>query len=78
MKVEIAYFEMKKFFTPLKSFLPPFCPNEILENSRFSISSLEHSDVKKGGKKLLGGVKTFSFKSGTLRLFPEHKIIILS
>ena len=66
MKVEIAYFEMKKFFTPLKSFLPPFCLNEVMENSRFSISSLEHSDAKKGGKKLLGGVKNFSIsKCGT-------------
>ena len=73
MKVEIEYFDMKKFFTPLKSFLPPFCPNEVMENPRFSISSFEHSDAKKGGKKLLGGVKNFSISKCGVSAFSWTK-----
>ena len=60
MKVEIAYFEMKNFFTPLKSFLPPFCTNELwkIQDFQYRALSIQNaSDAKKGGKKLLGGVK---------------------
>ena len=54
MKAEGVYFSPKKFFTPLKSILPPFYLkfHKIRKNENFS-------DSKKGGKKLLRGVKNF-------------------
>ena len=62
VKVEIPYFGMIKVFTPLKSFLPPFLRIENLKILSFQKSDLQNSDAKKGGKKLLSGVKNFFVK----------------
>ena len=60
-KAEVPHFEMEKFFTPPKSFLPPFLASECskldIDNLEFSITSLG----QKGGKKLLSGVKNMIF-----------------
>ena len=69
VKLEVVYFEMQKFFTPLESFLPPFCHDEILEYWRSSKSSFEHSNAKKGGKKLLHGVKNLFISKSEMSSF---------
>ena len=68
-KLEVVYFEMKNFFTPLESFVPSLCHDEILEYWRSSKSSFEHSNAKKGGKKLLHGVKNFSISKFEMSAF---------
>ena len=62
VKVEIPYFGMIKVFTPLKSFLPPFLRIENPNILSFQKSIPYNSDAKKGGKKLLNGVKNFFVK----------------
>ena len=58
-KADISNFEMKKFFTPYKSFLPPFLA---FECSKLDFEDLQYSRIsswQKGGKKLSSGVKNF-------------------
>ena len=52
----------KKFFTPLKSFLPPFFASEFWRSDFWNDKILRFSILKKGGKKLLRGQKTFIIK----------------
>ena len=59
MKAEMPLQKMKKFFTPLTSFLPPFF---YPQNCYFGYSKTHFWQVfidEKGGKKLVGGVKNF-------------------
>ena len=68
-KDETPYFLMIKVFCPLKSFLPPFLRIENLKILSFQKSDLQNSDAKKGGKKLLSGVKNFFVKLSQLSTF---------
>ena len=69
VKVEIPYFGMIKVFTPLKSFLPPFLRIENPNILSFQKSIPYNSDAKKGGKKLLNGVKNFFVKISQFSAF---------
>ena len=71
VKVEIHYFGMIKVFTPLKSFLPPFLRIENPKIVSFQKSIPYNSDAKRGGKKLLNGVKNFLSKFPNFQLSSE-------
>ena len=64
MKAEIPHFTNQKFFTPLTSFLPPFC---LLKTNRVKIVKSGNFDLfrmficQSGGKKLVSGVKNFRY-----------------
>ena len=64
MKVKIPIFTNQKFFTPLTSFLPPFC---LLKTNRVKIVRSGNFDLfrmficQSGGKKLVSGVKNFRY-----------------
>ena len=68
-KAEAPHFEMEKFFTPPKSFLPPFLASECskldIENLEFSIISL----AQKGGKKISSGIKNFFISKYAISTF---------
>ena len=61
IKDEILLEKIQKFFTPLTSFLPPFLLWILLIWSS-KLDFHQSSNVKKGGKKLVRGVKNFWFE----------------
>ena len=72
-------FSNEKFFTPLsKVFYPHFSKHKI-RSWKLRVSSILPKQLpKRGGKKLLGGVKNFFHESSTLQDFPEQKINVIS
>ena len=63
MKAEYPYFTNRKFFTPLLVFYPLIFASEgTTQNWNFEATfSCKIVDAKKGGKKLVRGVKNFWF-----------------
>ena len=67
IEAENDLFKNQKFFTPLKSFLPPFFNDEQMKSGQSGakmkktsfLRTRAGSGVKKGGKKLFRGVKNF-------------------
>ena len=60
-KAQDVYFEMEKFFTPTKSFLPPFLLMHYHHKKENFDLLVKYSHYYRGGKKLLWGKKLFIF-----------------
>ncbi len=76
MKAEIRHFTNQKFFTPLTSFLPPFC---LLKTNRVKIVESENFDLcrmficQRGGTKLVSGIKKHSICNVGIFSFHLHQ-----
>ena len=74
MKAEMPLEKMQKFFTPLTSFLPPFFALKITTLDIPECILCKFSFAEKGGKKLVGEVKTFDLESMESQLSFAPKI----
>ena len=67
-KAQDVYFEMEKFFTPIKSFLPPFLLMHCHHKHENFNLIIRYSPYSRGGKKL------FTFWQVDFQVLPEEKI----
>ena len=72
-KAQDVYFEMEKFFTPTKSFLPPFLLMHCHHKHENFDLIIRYSPYSRGGKKLLGGKNFSLFDRVDFQVLPEEK-----